>query len=449
LELSNSPENTQKVSKIVETPPSKHSILKNAITNDQKLQKKKLNKPKSYIEKVEERNIPNPKPEVLKSRIEVIQKKNHRRQSLIDQVKKYKPEIIMSDSMLAKTQIPNPEKIKKPVIINNFLSTKLRINSKYCKEGLKSIYELTGEDSASIKSSLKNSDSSTIRLTQNHDSLKRLDDEITPIENSKIITMHRKETIDELQDFVKNIECGLNRRDIEVRVEEANRNNEDNSLDIEYYGMNKTNNSIGSITNTLKISPGKAFTPDSMSKRTFSDCKNNWDRRKSSYSDAFLELLNSEVIEDSPLSNRYEREVSGPKFEVLNQSDNGSSDVSWNIINESQQTQNKNGDNYSNDKLLIGINDFLKVNRTKRKRSFTDKESSKLIRQIDDQGQQTSIRPKDIWKLDFHKTSNSDLFDLSNSKGSRFRDRVSKISMNETSDLFKSEISTLKDFSNL
>jgi hypothetical protein len=171
--------------------------------------------------------------------------------------------------------------------------------------------------------------------------------------------------------------------------------------------------------------------------------------RKSPYSDAFLELLNSEVIEDSPLSNRYEREVSGPKFNVLNQSDNGSSEVSWNIINNSQQTPNKNMDNFSNDKILTGINDFLKVNRTKRKQSFTDKESSKLIRQIDDQGQQTSIRPKDIWKLDYQRTSNSDLFDLSNSKGSRFRDRISKVSRNETSDMFKSEISTLKDFSNL
>jgi hypothetical protein len=236
---------------------------------------KRSNKPKSYIEKVEERNIPNYKPEVLKSRIEIIQKKNHRRQSLIAQEKKYKPEIIMSDSMLAKTQIPNTEKIKKPVIINNFLSTKLNTKLKYRKEDLKPIYEFTGEDSDSINSSLKNSDSSIIRWNKNCDSLKRLDDEITPIENSNFITPHRKETIDELQDFVKNIECGLNGRDIEVRVDEASRNIEDNSLDIEYYGMNKTGNSIGSITNTLKISTGNAFTPDSMSKRSFTDYKNN------------------------------------------------------------------------------------------------------------------------------------------------------------------------------
>lgn len=325
--MSNSPNSTQKVSKIVETPSSKHSILKNAITNDQKLQRKRLTKPKSYIEKVEERNIPNPKLEVLKSRIEVNQKKNHRRQSLIAQAKTYKPEIIMSDSMLAKNQIPNPAK-KKPVIINNFLATKLSISSKYRKEGLKSIYELTGEDSASIKSSHKNSDTSTILWTQNHDSLKRLDDEVTPIEISNLITPHTKDTIDTLQDFVKNIEGGLNHRDIEVRVDETSRNNDDNSLDIEYYGMNKTNNSIGSITNTLRISTGNACTPDSVSKKSFADSRHNWDRRKSSYSSAFLELLNSEVIEDSPLSNRYEREkeVSGPNFEILNQSDNDSSD---------------------------------------------------------------------------------------------------------------------------
>lgn len=455
FELSHSPQIVHKVSEISLQPVSQQTKLKTVITNEKILSRKKRDKPNSYIEKVKAQNIPlsKPNPDISsQNRIEMIQKKNHRRQTLLAQAKTFKPEIVMIDSV----QIQNSNqdkysvKVQKPVIINNFLSKKQNIRSEWLKEDLKSIRELTGEDTASIRSSLKNSDASTILGWRNQDSLKCLDTEITPKEISNIIHPHRKDTIDDLRDFVKNIQACENHRDIEVKDDGTSRNNEDDVLDIEYYGLNKTNNSIGSIAHTLKINKSNNCTWDLPSKRSNPESKNVWDKQKSSYSSAFLELLNSEIIEDSPKHNNIEKEkeLSDLNFEILNQSDNNSCDLSWNVITDNQRKQNN--DNFSNEKLLNSINDFLKANWGKRKRSLQEVESDKLIHQMNDQGQQMSIKPEsDFCKYDDNKASNSDIFDLSYSKGSRFKDCASKKNKDDTSDIFKSEISTLKDFSNL
>lgn len=454
FELSHSPQTVHKVSELSSKPVTQQAKLKSVITNEQALHRKKLNKPKSYIEKVKAQNIPKPNPEKSsQNRIEMIHKKNLRRQTMLAQAKTFKPEVVMIDSVLCqnKNSVPYSVKMQKPVIINNYLSTKQNIRSECLKEDLKSIRELTGEDTASIRSSLKNSDTSTVLGWRNKDSLKWLDTEITPKEISNIITPQRKDTIDDLRDFVKNIQACENHRDIEVKDDRTSRHNEDDVLDIEYYGLNKTNNSIGSIAHTLKLNKSNNCTWDLPSKRSNPESKNIFDKQKSSYSSAFLELLNSEIIEDSPKNNNIEKEkeLSDLNFEILNQSDNNSCDLSWNVISDNHKYQNNNN-NISNEKLLSNINDFLKANWGKRKRSLQEIENSKLIHQMNDQGQQVSKRPEDnFWKYDDNKASNSDIFDLSHSKGSRFKDCTSKRNRDDNSDIFKSEISTLKDFSNL
>jgi len=66
------------------------------------------------------------------------------------------------------------------------------------------------------------------------------------------------------------------------------------------------------------------------------ETKNMFENRKESYSSAFLELLNSEVIEDSPKNKQSEQEINlSSNIDDNNKSiDNNNEELSWNLITD-------------------------------------------------------------------------------------------------------------------
>lgn len=217
-------------------------------------------KPANYVERISQDYVQNSK------RIEMIHKKNLKRQEAL---KRAKTELIQNTS---KAEVTQPKIIvdsktapsePSPIMLNALFKSKQRLKKKYKKESdqLLSIYEQTGEDTASVESQLDEDDSDVINLGPRRkissnaniieDPAKRLES-IDKLEykypKSTKQNASRKNTLDELHDFVNNLMNFGSNRDIEITVEkdinENNKTNEDNVFDIEYYGVNKTNNSL-------------------------------------------------------------------------------------------------------------------------------------------------------------------------------------------------------------
>ena len=187
---------------------------------------------------------------------------------------------------------------------------------------------------------------------------------------------------------------------------------------------------------------------------------NMFTKRKESYSSAFLELLNSELKSDSPknsdLHNEYKKEinVSGFNFDMLNYSESNSDEMSWNIITDKNAKWKNKKFTYSNEKgkwFATKINSIVNANFHQRKRSLHENKPC-LINPVlkKDQQSEVVLNDEDLFKISGDKTSeNSLLFDLSHSKIKDQKSIFAKHSKDESSDLFKDELSTLKDFSNL
>ena len=82
--------------------------------------------------------------------------------------------------------------------------------------------------------------------------------------------------------------------------------------------------------------------------------------KKESYSSAFLELLNSEIIEDSPKNKKSDKEIN-----FISEIKDNSDELSWNLITD-QLMQNQTlseCSEESNEHILTNINDFLKESK--------------------------------------------------------------------------------------
>lgn len=260
-------------------------------------------------------------------------------------------------------------------------------------------------------------------------------------------------------------------RDIQVKHDRGDpfhfKENYDNILDLEYYDANKSNNSLRSHSNRDKVVKHADNTLELASKRSGTErsngCGPNYilHRQKESYSSAFLELLNSELKSDSPknseLNNEYKKEInmSGINFDILNWSDSNSDEMSWNIASDKNTRWKNKKYNFSNEKAKIlqkWVNNYDKINMHMRKRSLNDKNKVSLISQVVMKNQQSDngMNDEDLFKISCDKTSeNSFLFELSHSKIKDQKSIFAKASKDESSDIFKDESSTLKDFSNL
>ena len=316
-----------------------------------------------------------------------------------------------------------------PIMLNTLFKSKQKLKKKYKKDSdqLLSIYEQTGEDTASVESRFEEDDSDVINLAPKRkisknaciveDPPKRLESfdklEYTyPRSTKEKVT--RKNTLDELHDFVNNLMNFGSNRDIEITADkeanEISKNNEDNVFDIEYYGVNKTNNSLNSITHTIRNQKNNDCTLDIGSKRSVSDSNHPLTKRKESYSNAFLELLNSEIIEDSPKQRKNKQEVekelnySGFNLDILNQSNCNSGDFSSIMSSGKDMLLRKvdasRGDDRS-DHVLKGINYFLKANKYKRKSSLKEPEIDRHKYDFTDQGQklESEITDEELFKI--------------------------------------------------
>lgn len=260
-------------------------------------------------------------------------------------------------------------------------------------------------------------------------------------------------------------------RDIQVKNDKIEldhlKENYDNILDLEYYDTNKSNNSLRSHSHREKLIKHVDNTLELVSKRSGTEQSNGWGtnnilhKRKESYSNAFLELLNSELKSDSPknsdVNNEYRREinVSGINFDISNCSESNSEEMSWNIISDKNTKWRNKKQDFSNEKWKIlqkWVNNYDKINLHIRKRSLNDKNKINLISQVIKKNQQSDggMNDEDLFKISWDKTSeNSLLFELSHSKVKDQKSNFVKQSKDESSDMCKDESSTLKDFSNL
>ena len=289
----------------------------------------------------------------------------------------------------------------------------------------------------------------------------------------------RKDTIDDIQDFVKNIVNDDNNRDIEVKGDKAKfiseqvnnkfwalpawkddervaqRSEEEDLLDIEYYDESKTSNSIRSVGQQIKSKKDLHCTLDLASKKSIFDCWGNFPKRKDSYSSAFMDLLNSEIIENSSKSSLREGGIShsGINLDLFDKSEN--SDVSWNLL-ESKVAERRariasalisernqdwtcheqpciwwnlyDDDSHEKSKeVLSNINDFLKA-KNKKKTTLVPRQQHEMDKSYD-QGQRlnSDIGSSVTNKISPEKTSEgSSIFNLSHSQASRPLRKFSK-----------------------
>ena len=142
-----------------------------------------------------------------------------------------------------------------------------------------------------------------------------------------------KQTIDELNDFVMNILS--NGKDSQLEIQANNyftsnnmsKHADDNVLEVEYYDSNRTN-SHASVSNI------GCLKSNGVTSRRSSDAIRN---RKQSYSSAFMELLTSEVIEESSNFPKIKKsDMFNMDMMSLSES-NESGDGSWNIITDANK----------------------------------------------------------------------------------------------------------------
>ena len=139
-----------------------------------------------------------------------------------------------------------------------------------------------------------------------------------------------KQTIDELNDFLMNIRsCGKESQCINEENDTINDHSktEDNILEVEYYDTHKTNSNL-SQSDAYK-NTSKQQIP-SFNNKSVSAKPKEIIPQKEQFSSAFLELLNSNVIEEfpNPKSNMFNLDMISCSDSVY------SEEVCWNIMTE-------------------------------------------------------------------------------------------------------------------
>ncbi|CAI2384781.1 unnamed protein product [Moneuplotes crassus] len=362
--------------------------------------KEPFSKPIPYIEKVkkeclkEKDDLKQPSNKI--GRVELIKKKNLKRKEKIKCSKTIHPEIKMNLGTKFEQQAMETEKKELGTYKPMYLKYNQNEVSRELFYPLNSIKEVIGEDTNTTgKSSGKvvqfmNTDQVNNELAHS------LSEVSTPQECTEIIEPyeqgpHQKDTLDEIKIFMNNIE----------QFDENTMPNE---------------------------------------------------KKRDSYSPAFLELLNSEVIEDSPKNKNSDKRSEQCHYNEKSQ------ELSWNKITNNLLLNQTFSDysHESSDNILTSIDDFLKANRKekpatapKRKREVSKEKPLHKILSTKEPKKIFSInKEKEIQLLESKFSEPSDIFNLSKSSKGRGHESARQTA-EEMSDIFKSDISTLKDFSNL
>ena len=342
------------------------------------------------------------------------------------------------------------------------------------------VNEMTEEETASIRSLNKLDTSSNVNdgewkeastkqswdLRNSIIETERVDSVNNFTVNSPIV----RDEIEDLDEFVKNITHHLKEEDSEESdyLElDSFKDNEENVLEIEYYGLNKSNISKDSIANKMKSSRCYQYDNfDLESKKSMQDTSNflemnnNFNIQKDLGTNSIMELykedINSELSISNKISYAFKRNEndSGIRICQLDWSDSESNEYSLNISENLQNSSAKKFDYLKGkeDFSSKGVHDFLSASHHKRKHSLQN-QSINFSKHFSDLKPQSEdgIDDEELFKMSWDKTSESSVqLNLSNCKEKDQKSTFAKIRIDENSDwVFKDEWSTLQEYSNL
>lgn len=426
---------------------------------------------------------------VKKKQIEVLNKNNISKKALSpDSSPKVKNIEVMQVSLV----VENPPERKSHTSIVSWIENsendkmmKSKDASKQQKENhnLVIVNELTGEDTTSTKSfnKLDTSENANSRDGKHEYSKKSWDfrssivssDRVDSINNFTINSPLVRDEVEDLDEFVKNIT--INWKNHSESESEQNSDDfgldeikeiEENVLEVEYYGLNKSNISKESLLHSgRKNNLSYLDQLDLESKRSKADTSNHHgsnnhlNLRKDHSSSSILDLYKGDMQSESSsckiVDYQFKRDtnISGIKIGCLDSLDSESNNYSLEISG-SQQFHTHRKFDYSSRKEELGIkgiHDLLVARHHKRKHSLQEL-SCNLIKRSQDIKQQTEdeVDDEELFKISWDKTSeNSIIFNLNNSRTKEHKSTFSRAIRGDGSDVWKDECSTLKEYSNL
>ena len=448
----------------------------------------KINQDKINLGKVNNLKSQPTKWVVKKKQIEVLKKNNISKKALFT-VYWQKPKNIevMQVSLVvenppqqkidieAKSTIENTE--SKLTIQENDISEQQKKNN-----NLALINELTGEDTTSTKSwnKLDTSGNANSGEEKHESSKKSWDFRTTVVDTERVDSFNNftinspliRDEVEDLDEFVKNITINWKEHSESDSDEDSNdleldeiKESEENVLEIEYYGLNRSNISKDSLLQSSrknKISYLDQLDLESKRSKTntsnFLDSSNILNIHKDQYSSSIMDLHKGDIQSESSRSKveayHFKREVNTSEIKIgwLDSLEYESNNYSFEI-SESHNLHTQRKFDYSNFKeefAIKGIHDFLAARHHKRKHSLQE-QSPNLIKHAQEFKQKTEdgVDDEELFKISWDKTSeNSFMFNLNISKTKDHKSAFAKV-LKEESDAWKDECSTLKEYSNL